>query len=127
MKKEKKYGEVTPEALKKLEAEYPTIKVIELDPVYESVETSKGVFEEVKVEEGVKAVFRKPDRAIIKLAMNKLMKMDQSVDMISGGEVILHNCWLLGDERIDKDDKYYFRAAQELNGWINEIAGFTKG
>lgn len=109
----------------KYEAQYPGCKVITLDRVVEEVENDKGIIEEIVVDWGKTAIFKKPNRVIITKAMNSVMRMDQTIDMITGGAIILRNCWVAGDPEMEKDDRYYFRVCQELNAWINEIAGFT--
>lgn len=125
MRKEKVFGTVTPEEIAKAEKSYGTVKVVTLDREVEVIKDAKGKEIENVISEGVSAIFRKPDRSTIKFASNKFMKVDQSIDTISGGEVIFHKCWIIGDKEMEDEDKYFFRACQELNAWLNELMGFT--
>ncbi len=56
--------------------------------------------------------------------MTKTVRAEQTIDTISSGEVVLKKCWLGGDEEINTDDRYHFRACMEANNYLNEVTGF---
>ena len=118
-------AKITAEQIKEWKAKYGTIKKIVLDREVETQTDPKtGKEKEVVVNVGKLLYLKKPDRATIKYAMAKSFKADQTVDAISPGEIILKKCWLGGDEEINTDDKYYFRACIEANRYLNEVTGF---
>ncbi len=116
---------VTKEQLSEWENKYGKIKEILIGREVEIHEDPKtGENKEIVINAGKVGYLRKPDRATIKYAMTKTVRADQTIDTISSGEVVLKKCWLGGDEEINTDDKYYFRACMEANNYLNEITGF---
>jgi hypothetical protein len=59
-----------------------------------------------------KAWLKKPDRKIVALASTK------QNDPIKMGEVILTNCWLMGDDEIKTNDDLFLSAISQLNQLI---------
>ena len=118
-------AKVTKEQIKEWEAKYGAIKEIVLDrEIATQTDPKTGKEKEVVINAGKVGYLRKPDRATIKYAMAKSFRADQTVDTIAPGEVVLKKCWLGGDEEINTDDKYYFRACMEANAYLNEVTGF---
>ena len=106
------------------EIKYGKLKEIVLDREVERIKDPKtGKTKEVIINAGKVGYLRKPDRATIN-AMTKTVRADQTIDTISSGEVVLKKCWLGGDEQINTNDRYYFRACMEANHYLNEITGF---
>ncbi len=67
---------------------------------------------EVLVEDK-KCYLRKPDRKILGLATSVGQKNPMKFN-----EVILHNCWLAGDEEIKTDDDYFLGVGAKLETLI---------
>ncbi len=120
MKNEKFSKEPTKAQIKEWE-EDEKVKVITLDRKVDVDDEGN----ETVIDEGVTGYFRKPDRATIKFANAKFTRADGAVDPISPGEVILNRCWLGGNPKMKSEDKYFFRVCIELNGWLNDVMGFT--
>ncbi len=118
-------AKVSKAQLSEWENKYGKIKEIVIGREVEFVEDPKTKKQkEVVIHQGKVGYLRKPDRATIKYAMTKTVRADQTIDTISSGEVVLKKCWLGGDEEINTDDRYYFRACMEANNYLNEITGF---
>jgi hypothetical protein len=118
-------GSLSEAELKALEKKYMGgVKSIVLDRETEEVRDEKGKVSKKIINPGRIFYLRKPDRGTIKFAMNKTVRTDQTIDTITGGEIILKKCWVAGDEEIKTQDKYYFRACMEANAYLNEIVGF---
>lgn len=67
---------------------------------------------EVLVEDK-KCYLRKPDRKILGLATSVGQKNPMKFN-----EIILHNCWLAGDEEIKTDDDYFLGVGAKLETLI---------
>ncbi|MCP4121085.1 MAG: hypothetical protein GY751_04975 [Bacteroidetes bacterium] len=118
-------AKVSKAQLTECENRYGKIKEIVIGREVEIVEDPKTKKQkEIVIDQGKVGYLRKPDRATIKYAMTKTVRADQTIDTISSGEVVLKKCWLGGDDEINTDDRYYFRACMEANNYLNKITGF---
>ncbi len=118
-------AKITQAQITEWENKYGKIKEIVLDREVELASDPKtGKTKEVIISAGKTGYLRKPDRATIKYAMTKTVRADQTIDTISSGEVVFKKCWLGGDEEMNTDDRYYFRACMEANNYLNEVTGF---
>lgn len=66
----------------------------------------------------------KPGRGTIKYAQTQTITGEGKIDAITPGGIVLEKCWVAGDDEINADDAYYFRACMEANGFLNETMGF---
>ena len=100
------------------------IKEIILDRKVEEIRDEKGIKKERVIKPGVAFYLRKPDRATLKYASSKAMKMD-GIDLNTAGEVILKKCFVAGDEEVKNLDFYFFRACMECYTYMQELMGFV--
>ncbi len=61
-------------------------------------------------------VLREPDRAIIGLA-----RMISGGDIVKFNESILSECWLIGDNEIQTEDKYFLSVMGQLSNLVDEV------
>ncbi len=61
-------------------------------------------------------ILREPDRAIIGLA-----RTVSGGDIIKFNESILSECWLIGDNEIQTEDRYFLSVMGQLSGLIDEV------
>lgn len=77
----------------------------------EAWKAAHGEIFTIEFEDGKAAFLKKPSRKILKAAMAKMQ-----TDPLSFVERILTDCWLGGDEEVKTDDAYFFGAAEQLEG-----------
>ena len=58
---------------------------------------------------------KKPNRAVLSQVMSLML----SNDVVKGAEVVLHSCWLEGDDRIKEDDQFFFSAINVIDQVIS--------
>ncbi|AYO58188.1 hypothetical protein CO230_08675 [Chryseobacterium sp. 6424] len=81
------------------------------DKQIEDWKAAHGEIFKLEFEDGKEGFLKKPSRKILKAAMAKMQ-----TDPLSFVERILTDCWLGGDELVRTEDAYFFGAAEQLEG-----------
>lgn len=114
----------TPEQIEKWKKDYGKVHVLEIPEKYltsdgqsfDDEDDAKDHASELKDKtvktESVIAYLKTPSRKVISMATSLGSK-----DPIKFGEIILKNCWLGGDERIQEEDELFLAA----NGVLGDL------